>query len=27
VEAHQGRIEVANSGPGCRFEVRIPAPT
>ena len=24
VEAHHGRIEVANHGPGCRFEVRLP---
>lgn len=26
VEAHRGRIEVANRGPGCRFEVRLPNP-
>jgi signal transduction histidine kinase len=25
VEAHQGRITVENSGPGCRFVVRLPA--
>ncbi len=25
VEAHSGRIKVANRGPGCRFEVRLPA--
>ncbi|MFV2177114.1 sensor histidine kinase [Actinomadura sp. LOL_016] len=24
VEAHAGRIGVANSGPGCRFEIRVP---
>ncbi|MBB3665655.1 MULTISPECIES: sensor histidine kinase [Prauserella salsuginis group] len=24
VEAHSGRIEVRNHGPGCRFEVRLP---
>jgi signal transduction histidine kinase len=24
VEAHQGRIEAHNHGPGCRFEVRLP---
>ncbi|MFD2078243.1 Signal transduction histidine kinase [Actinopolymorpha cephalotaxi] len=24
VEAHHGRIEAANLGPGCRFEVRLP---
>ncbi|MGI8614087.1 MAG: sensor histidine kinase [Nocardioidaceae bacterium] len=24
VEAHAGRIEVANHGPGCRFEIRLP---
>jgi signal transduction histidine kinase len=24
VEAHHGRIDVANHGPGCRFEVRLP---
>ncbi|HEY8478374.1 MAG TPA: HAMP domain-containing sensor histidine kinase [Spirillospora sp.] len=24
VEAHAGRIGVANAGPGCRFEVRVP---
>lgn len=24
VEAHRGRIGVANHGPGCRFEVRLP---
>ncbi|MFD0683814.1 sensor histidine kinase [Actinomadura fibrosa] len=24
VEAHAGRIGVANAGPGCRFEVRLP---
>lgn len=24
VEAHQGRIEVRNHGPGCAFEVRLP---
>ncbi|WP_067450932.1 sensor histidine kinase [Actinomadura macra] len=24
VEAHAGRIGVANEGPGCRFEVRLP---
>ncbi|WP_433465653.1 sensor histidine kinase [Spirillospora sp. CA-128828] len=24
VEAHAGRIGVANDGPGCRFEVRLP---
>ncbi|MBE1532518.1 sensor histidine kinase [Actinomadura algeriensis] len=24
VEAHAGRIGVANSGPGCRFEIRLP---
>ncbi|MCO1658923.1 sensor histidine kinase [Pseudonocardia humida] len=29
VEAHDGRIRVRNTGPGCRFEVRLPlaAPT
>ena len=26
VEAHAGRIGVANAGPGCRFEVRLPLP-
>lgn len=25
VEAHDGRIEASNHGPGCRFEVRLPA--
>ncbi|MDG4764110.1 HAMP domain-containing sensor histidine kinase [Solwaraspora sp. WMMD406] len=25
VEAHGGRVEVANSGPGCRFLVHLPA--
>ena len=25
VEAHGGTIQVANRGPGCRFEVRLPA--
>jgi signal transduction histidine kinase len=25
VEAHQGRVSVANTGDGCRFEVRLPA--
>jgi signal transduction histidine kinase len=24
VEAHDGRIEARNHGPGCRFEVRLP---
>ncbi|MFD0539091.1 sensor histidine kinase [Actinomadura luteofluorescens] len=24
VEAHAGKIGVANTGPGCRFEVRLP---
>ncbi|MEO3886934.1 ATP-binding protein [Nonomuraea sp. B5E05] len=24
VEAHDGRIEVVNDGPGCRFEIRLP---
>jgi signal transduction histidine kinase len=24
VEAHRGAISVTNSGPGCRFEVRLP---
>jgi signal transduction histidine kinase len=24
VEAHDGRIEASNHGPGCRFEVRLP---
>jgi signal transduction histidine kinase len=24
VEAHEGRIEARNHGPGCRFEVRLP---
>ena len=24
VEAHAGEIDVANAGPGCRFEVRLP---
>jgi signal transduction histidine kinase len=24
VEAHQGEIDVANHGPGCRFEIRLP---
>ncbi|HEX5405974.1 MAG TPA: HAMP domain-containing sensor histidine kinase [Pseudonocardiaceae bacterium] len=24
VEAHQGRIDASNHGPGCRFEVRLP---
>ncbi|WP_192756433.1 sensor histidine kinase [Actinopolymorpha pittospori] len=24
VEAHRGRIEACNHGPGCRFEVRLP---
>ncbi|QFG23013.1 sensor histidine kinase KdpD [Actinomadura sp. WMMB 499] len=24
VEAHAGRIGVANDGPGCRFEIRVP---
>ncbi|MQY05232.1 sensor histidine kinase [Actinomadura macrotermitis] len=26
VEAHAGEIGVANEGPGCRFEVRLPVP-
>jgi signal transduction histidine kinase len=26
VEAHKGRVSVANTGDGCRFEVRLPAP-
>jgi signal transduction histidine kinase len=26
VEAHQGRVSVANLGDGCRFELRLPAP-
>jgi len=26
VEAHQGRVSVVNTGDGCRFEVRLPAP-
>ncbi|GAA4205789.1 sensor histidine kinase [Actinocatenispora rupis] len=25
VEAHAGRVTVANEGPGCRFEVQLPA--
>ncbi|WP_028661612.1 sensor histidine kinase [Saccharomonospora saliphila] len=25
VEAHHGRVTVRNTGPGCRFEVRLPA--
>jgi signal transduction histidine kinase len=25
VEAHQGQVSVANTGDGCRFEVRLPA--
>jgi signal transduction histidine kinase len=25
VEAHQGRVDVANTGPGCRFTVHLPA--
>jgi len=25
VEAHGGRVDVRNTGPGCRFEVRLPA--
>jgi signal transduction histidine kinase len=25
VEAHHGRIDARNHGPGCRFEVRLPA--
>ncbi|MGJ6965229.1 sensor histidine kinase [Streptosporangium sp. G11] len=24
VEAHEGTIDVVNSGPGCRFEIRLP---
>jgi signal transduction histidine kinase len=24
VEAHRGRIDASNHGPGCRFEVRLP---
>ncbi|MDP9847804.1 sensor histidine kinase [Streptosporangium lutulentum] len=24
VEAHQGAIDVVNTGPGCRFEIRLP---
>jgi signal transduction histidine kinase len=24
IEAHQGVIDVVNSGPGCRFEIRLP---
>ncbi|TDD12739.1 HAMP domain-containing histidine kinase [Nonomuraea deserti] len=24
VEAHDGKIEVVNDGPGCRFEIRLP---
>jgi signal transduction histidine kinase len=27
VEAHRGRIDAHNHGPGCRFEVRIPLAT
>jgi signal transduction histidine kinase len=27
VEAHQGRIDAKNHGPGCRFEVRLPLVT
>jgi signal transduction histidine kinase len=27
VEAHRGRIEAQNHGPGCRFEVRLPLAT
>ncbi len=27
VEAHRGRIEACNHGPGCRFEVRLPLAT
>jgi len=27
VEAHGGRVSVVNHGPGCRFEVRLPALT
>ncbi|HEV3381060.1 MAG TPA: HAMP domain-containing sensor histidine kinase [Trebonia sp.] len=26
VEAHRGQVTVANTGHGCRFEVRLPAP-
>ncbi|MFF0309056.1 sensor histidine kinase [Streptosporangium sp. NPDC004379] len=26
VEAHQGTIGVVNTGPGCRFEIRLPLP-
>lgn len=26
VEAHEGRISVRNTGSGCRFDVRLPAP-
>jgi signal transduction histidine kinase len=26
VEAHDGEIDVANAGPGCRFTVRLPLP-
>jgi signal transduction histidine kinase len=24
VEAHRGRIDVCNDGPGCRFTIRLP---
>ncbi|MCP2251390.1 Histidine kinase-, DNA gyrase B-, and HSP90-like ATPase [Prauserella aidingensis] len=27
VEAHSGRIDVRNHGPGCRFEIRLPLAT
>jgi signal transduction histidine kinase len=27
VEAHRGRIEARNYGPGCRFEVHLPLAT
>jgi signal transduction histidine kinase len=27
VEAHRGRIDAQNHGPGCRFEVRLPLAT
>jgi signal transduction histidine kinase len=26
IDAHHGRVSVVNTGPGCRFEVRLPLP-
>jgi len=26
IDAHHGQVSVVNTGPGCRFEVRLPRP-